>query len=307
VKVVPSDQANSTGAGFNNAEATNMPDLGSYETHIVQLKYVKPTEMVAAIQPFAKLNSIVPLDSNGILIIRDYAENVKRMLEMIDRVDVSVPAEYISEVIPIKYALADDIASALNSLGGTGSGATVSIGGSTATRTTGGNGFSSPGTTGAAGTTGTTSGFNSLNSNQPRSFGGGTGTTANGTPSGTPFQNRLQAILQRAASGGQQDQIQLFGQTKIIADERSNSLLIFATRQDMAMIKSIVDKLDVLLSQVLIESVIMEVTLDKNVSTGVSAVQNPSAINKFSRHRQYFQWPVIFLVFNQQHFGQCRD
>ena len=94
--------------------------MGSYVTHIVQLKYIKPSEMLPVITPFAKLNSIIPLDPNGILVIRDYAENVKRMLEMIQQIDVSVPAEYISEVIPIKYAMAEDIANALNSLGGSG-------------------------------------------------------------------------------------------------------------------------------------------------------------------------------------------
>ena len=56
---------------------------------------------------------------------------------MIDQIDVSVPAEYISEVIPIKYAMAEDIASALNSLGGSG-GSTVSFGSSGATPSTGG-------------------------------------------------------------------------------------------------------------------------------------------------------------------------
>jgi general secretion pathway protein D len=274
VKVLPSDQANSAAAEFNNTDVTNLPELGSYVTRIVQLKYVKPSEIVQAIQPFAKLNSITPLDSNGILIIRDYAENVKRMLEMIDQVDISSPAEYVSEVIPIRYALADDIANALNSLGGSGSGATVSIGGSSSSTSTTGNGLRTPGSTTGGGFN-SNQGGNGLNGTQSRTFGGTTGTPSTGQ---TSFQQRLQAIIQRAA-GGQQDQIQLFGQTKIIADERSNSLLVFATRQDMDMIKSIVDKLDVLLSQVLIESVIMEVSLDKTLNTGVSAVQNPSAIN----------------------------
>ena len=142
-----------------------MPDLGTYVTHIVQLKYTKPSEMVQVIQPFAKLqNSILPIDSNGILVLRDNAENVKRMLQMIERVDVSVPAEYISEVIPIKYALAEDIASALNSLGGSGGGSTVSIGGSTSGTKTG--------TTTRTGTTGTTGG-NGFNTQQR----GTTGTT----------------------------------------------------------------------------------------------------------------------------------
>ena len=280
VKVVQTGDANSQGAEFNDKDADQLPDLGTYVTHIVQLRNIKPTEMVPIIQPFAKLpNSILPIDSNGILVLRDNAENVKRMLQMIDRVDVSVPAEYISEVIPIKYALAEDIANALNSLGGTGGGSTVSIGGSTSgttggartgsTGTTGGNGFSTQQR--ASGTTG----------GGAYGSGGSFGTTANGTPAGgaSTFQQRLQSIIQRAAGSGQQDQIQVFGQTKIIADQRSNSLLVFATRDDMERIKGVVAKLDVLLSQVLIESVIMEVSLGKSLSTGVSAVQNPSAIN----------------------------
>ena len=101
MKVVPSDQANAAGGEIDHTGSTNLPDLGSYITHIVQLKYVKPTEMLPIITPFAKLpKSIFPIDGNGILVIRDYAENVKRMLEMIEQMDVSVPAEYISEVIP---------------------------------------------------------------------------------------------------------------------------------------------------------------------------------------------------------------
>ncbi len=235
VKVGPVDQANSFGAEFNDASASQLPDLGAYVTHIVQLRNVKPSEMVPIIQPFAKLaNSILPIDSNGILVLRDNAENVKRMLQMIDRVDVSVPAEYISEVIPIKYALAEDIANALNSLGGSGGGSTVSIGGSTTGAKTGGNT--------RAGTTGTVGG-NNFPGGSTGAYGGGA--TANGTPSGgaSSFQQRLQSIISKAAGAGGQDQIQVFGQTKIIADQRSNSLLIFATRDDMDRIKEVVAKL----------------------------------------------------------------
>ena len=115
VKVLPSDQASAAGEEFDR-RGRPICRLGSYVTHVIQLKYVKPSEMKPVIQPFAKLpNSILPLDGNGILVLRDYAENVKRMLEMIEKIDVSVPAEYISEVIPIRYAKVDDIASALNS------------------------------------------------------------------------------------------------------------------------------------------------------------------------------------------------
>jgi general secretion pathway protein D len=199
-------------------------------------------------------------------------------------------SEIVSEVIPIKYALADDIANALNSLGGTGS-SPVTVGGSTSgvAPVTGG-GITRPG--GATTTSGGTSGYpggNGFAANTQSRFGGGTtsgGTTfgggangATGGAGGTTFQQRINAILQRASGPGQQEQIQIFGQAKIIADERSNSLLIFATQADMDRIKEVVRKLDVLLSQVLIESVIMSVDYGNTLNFGVSASQAPKAIN----------------------------
>ena len=305
VKVLPSEQAGGGGGELDRSGSTNLPSLGSYVTHIVQLKYVKPSEMVPIISPFSKLaNSILPIDGNGILVLRDYAENVKRMLEMIEQIDVSVPAEYISEVIPIRYAKVDDIASALNSLGGGGGGATVSIGtapgsgqisgfgggsrgggmsgmggigGGIGGGGIGGGGYQSGGIGGGIGGGGI--------GGQNRAFGGQA--TPNGTPSaGTTFQQRLNNIINATSprpgggvGGGQQDQIQLFGQTKIIPNESSSSLLIYATRADMAVIKGIIEKLDIALQQVLVEAIIMDVTLGNTFNFGVSAAQNPSTLS----------------------------
>ena len=294
VKVLPIDQANSAGAKIDHGDASQLPEMGSYVTHIVQLKYVKPSLMAPLIQPFAKLaNAIFPIDDNGILVLRDNAENVKRMLEMIEQIDVSVPAEYISEVIPIKYAMAEDIASALNSLGGSG-GSTVSFGGSGATPSV--NGVSRSGGAGTGDTL--QSGANSQ-ANQSRPFGSQT-TPGGAATGGTTFQQRLQSIIQRASSGGQQDQIQVFGQTKIIADQRSNSLLIFATAADMERIKAVMAKLDVLLSQVLIESVIMDVGLSSSLEYGrfcrpESKAHQPQPANR--RRRRHEQRPAVLRIF----------
>src|SRR5882724_2300594 len=116
--------------------------------------------MVAVLQPFASAiaNPILPIDSSQILVLRDFAENIKRMLQVIDEIDVSVPSEYISEVIPIKYAKATEIASALNSLS-TGGGGGASIGGGTSTRSaTGTRSTSGFGRTGTGGNYGSPSG-----------------------------------------------------------------------------------------------------------------------------------------------------
>jgi general secretion pathway protein D len=272
VKVLPPGDAGGSGAKIDTSDASQLPELGTYVTHIVHLNYVKPSAMQAIITPFAKLpGAIVPLDDNGILVLRDNAENVKRMLELIAQVDTGGgESEIISEVVPIRYALAEDIANALNSLGG--SGGTVSIG-SAAAAPGSGNGIAHP-----AGGFGVQNGVNG--GIQPGGLGAGNGIGS--TPSGTPaggagtFQQRLLSIVNRASqSGGQQQPIQIFGQTKIIADQRSNSLLIFATRQDMDAITNVIAKLDVLLSQVLIESAIIDVDLTKGMNAGVSVAQNP--------------------------------
>jgi general secretion pathway protein D len=296
VKVVPSTDAGGSGGEIDRLGSTNLPALGSYITHVVQLKYVKPTEMQTIITPFAKLKDIIPLDGNGILVIRDYAENVKRMLEMIEQVDVSVPAEYVSEVIPIRYAKVDDIANALNALGGAGGGAVVSIG--TAPSSGQISGFGNRGMSGMSGMSGMggIGGVGGVGAGGYQSggiggsaFGGtrsfGAQTTPNGTPSGgaNSFQNRLNGILNGTSgaggAGGNKDQIQLFGQTKIIPNESSSSLLIYATRADMLVIKGIIDKLDVPLAQVLVEAVIIDVTLGNTFNFSVSAAQNPSALS----------------------------
>jgi|GEM_PF-138621 len=279
VKALPEAQGISSGARFDTNSAARLPELGQYVTHIVQLKYARPSEMVAVLTPFGKIpNAILPIDSSQILVLRDYTENLKRMLELIEKIDVAVPSEYVSEVIPIKYAQASDIASALSSLSTGGSGATVGGGG------TGGTGTSR---------TSRTSGINRPGSSMGMGMGGYPGQQTMsgmatppgraGTPTpgagGSSFTQRLQNIINRASEEGD---IQVLGQTKIISDERTNSLLIYATKEDMKVIKEIVGKLDVVLAQVLIEAAIVEVTLSDSRDLGFSYLQHPQNAGKWT-------------------------
>lgn len=275
VKAVPVAEANQAGAVINESLAEGeLPELGGYLTHVVQMKYAKPSEIMPVLAPFSKIQgNITALDANGILIIRDYTENVKRMLELINKIDVTVPSEFVSEVIPIKYALASDIASALNSVGGSSSG---SIGSSATGGSTGAGMTGRTSTTGSRTGYGSTAGSQTVGGNSP--FGGNrspiTSPIGGGSSQPPSFSQRLQSIIGRAASGGGGD-FQLIGPNKIIADERTNSLLVFASRQDLDMIKEIIAKLDVVLAQVLIEAVILDVTLGDNFSLGINAGQAP--------------------------------
>lgn len=61
---------------------------------------------------------------------------------------------------------------------------------------------------------------------------------------------------------------------KILPDKRTNSLLIMASKADFAAIEGIVEIMDMQLSQVLIEAVIIQVELGNQFESGVHWVQN---------------------------------
>jgi len=90
VKAVPSAQAPSEAAPVIDLSADQLPDSSSYMLYIVELKNRRPRDIGPAVQPFAKMpNSIVAIDEAGILILRDYSANIRRMLQVIDRIEQS--------------------------------------------------------------------------------------------------------------------------------------------------------------------------------------------------------------------------
>lgn len=62
---------------------------------------------------------------------------------------------------------------------------------------------------------------------------------------------------------------QLSDKTKILADKRSNSLLLMGQQSDIAAIKAVIGSLDIMLEQVLIEAAIFEIGLDDGLSHGI--------------------------------------
>ncbi len=60
---------------------------------------------------------------------------------------------------------------------------------------------------------------------------------------------------------------------KILSDKRSNAVIVMASKSDMAALEEIIRDMDIMLSQVLIEAVILSVTLTKDSETGVDWLQ----------------------------------
>ncbi|HEY3913089.1 MAG TPA: secretin N-terminal domain-containing protein [Verrucomicrobiae bacterium] len=277
-KVVTEAVAGKEGAEISSN--TFLPEAGKFVTQIVQVKYASVDDLTKVLQPFSRMpDSIIALPSTQTLILRDYAENVARMIDMIKKIDVSSPLIVKPEIIPIRYALASDIASALSALGASG-GTSVgksSSGANFGSRSGSGNGFSGNGTGGGIG--GGYGGQSGGYPGQPSTLGTTSGIGSQATSARSSFQNNLQKIVSNAANAGQ---FQLFGETKIIADERTNSLLVFANDEDMKMIKNIINKLDVVLAQVLIDAIVMEINLTGTESTGVSYLVQRQNAGTFS-------------------------
>ncbi len=300
VQALPTAEAPQAGMTFYDADPEDLPEGKQYICYVAKLKYTDPGDIVDALKPFASKapDSIMAIKSTQTLVLRDYAINIKRMVELIREIDVYIPRDVRPVVIPIKYALAADIAQVLSSLT-EGGGAVTSVGGQSVSSQR----FSTPGGGGGGGLPGYSAGgsgygssYGGSSSRYGSSYGGGysggvyprseavvplSGADNASLDVVTPkasFQQRLQQIVNKATD----EDIVVLGKTKIIADERTNSLLIFASEEDIEMIQEIVSKLDVVLAQVLIEAVVLEVSLNDTFSFGVSALQRPEVAGKWA-------------------------
>ncbi len=63
---------------------------------------------------------------------------------------------------------------------------------------------------------------------------------------------------------------------KVLADKRINGIIIMARKSDIATIKSVITSMDVMLSQVLIETVVLEVGLGEGLEAGIDWVSQVS-------------------------------
>lgn len=265
VTAVTAQDALSQGAAFSDTDSAALPEASQFVTQIVQLKKLSPEEIIAAITPFSKNPAgLVALESSRVVILRDYAINVKRMLEVIEKIDIDPPQEFElkPEVIPIKYAMSSDIATVIGSLSPSGVSTSIGQSGRTMGAGTSG-GLRSRGNTGAGGLNSSLNSRNTANTSN-RNTGAAT----------SNFSQRLNQIVSRAA-GGPGMEMQILGEMIIIPDERTNSILLFATEKDLKMIREIIEKLDVVLAQVLIESIVLEASINDDLDFGVSSAHGP--------------------------------
>jgi general secretion pathway protein D len=109
VKIVPSREAKQTGLPmvYNGSLATAGDE---FVTRLVPLRYVSATDMAPVLQPLVSADGLlIPYPPTNALILTDSASNVKRLLGMLEELDVE-GYERTTEVIPLKHAVATDLA-----------------------------------------------------------------------------------------------------------------------------------------------------------------------------------------------------
>ena len=115
VKIVPSREAKQVGLPmlYNGSLATVGDE---FITRLVPLRYIAAAEMASVMQPMVSPDGLlIPYAPTNALILTDSALNVRRLLGMIEALDVE-GQERMTEVIPLKHALAADLATKIEQI-----------------------------------------------------------------------------------------------------------------------------------------------------------------------------------------------
>lgn len=96
-----------------------------------------------------------------------------------------------------------------------------------------------------------------------------TGTNRNSTPA---TNNAAPAAAAANASATQNGADEFSSMTTVLADIRSNSIVVSGTKDDLRLLRQLIDKVDVVLPQVRVEVVIAEVTLKDEDTSGIKAL-----------------------------------
>lgn len=92
------------------------------------------------------------------------------------------------------------------------------------------------------------------------------------TPAPAPGAPPQPAIVSASNAGSAEGSNEFSSLMTVVNDDRSNSVVVFGTADDIRLVRALIDKLDIVLAQVRIEVVIAEVTVDDQHASGISAL-----------------------------------
>ena len=286
-KVVPEAEAKLQGGVLSIAGPAGNSPANQIMTQVFSLNFENANALVPVLRPLISPNNTINVSPSGNgLVITDYSENLQRLARLIAALDVPSAGEL--EIIPLRHAIAADVAPLVLRLldGGSGQGAPgTGAGSESGFRTTvlaesRGNAVivraANPARTALARAL-------VLRLDQASSAGGANGNihvvslknadatklaaTLRAAISGAAAPATAPATGTASASASASGQATTGGQ--IQADPATNSLIISAPEAVYRQLRSVIDLLDGRRAQVFVESLIAEVNADKAAQFGV--------------------------------------
>ena len=175
------------------------------------------------------------------LIIITRKSNMDFFDKVIKTLDVETTPEVQIDVIRLKYAEAEDVEQMLNDLIGASSSSSQNKNNQNANTQRGG----------------------AANSNLTRGTTQNTQTRRPGAANSPTFQNANASRLGELNKDN----------VKVLADKRINGIVVMARKADMRAIREVVENMDVKLSQVLLETVIVQIELGDDLQTGIDWIR----------------------------------
>ena len=115
IKIVPSQQAREKSIE-TRLRAEGIGPNDRVVTQIVPLKHASPDDMKKVLDPLvSKASVILSYPPTGMLVITDVQSNIKRLVKIVNALDVQGVGEQM-HIIPLKHAVASDTAASLNSI-----------------------------------------------------------------------------------------------------------------------------------------------------------------------------------------------
>jgi general secretion pathway protein D len=258
-------------------------------THVAILQNISPTQMVPLLRPLMSPTSQLSAhEPSNALIITDYADNIRRLLEIIDRLDQPISTDVT--VVPLQHASALDIADVIARLAGPAGAAGIP-------------GVPVPQAAAAGGAGGRFTVIPDLRTNSllirtenpgklnqlraliakldvPATTGGQTRVIYLRNAEAVKLAEVLRGLLAgearaqqpTAATGGAARSAvgsrSTVEASSIQADEATNSLIINASDAVYNNLRAVIEKLDVRRAQVFVEALIAEITSDNAAAFG---------------------------------------
>lgn len=254
-----------------------VPDADRYITRLYRLQNVSPDEILPVLNKFkSKEGDITSYAPGRLLIITDTATQVRRLIRIIEEVDVGGSGQRMW-IEPVRHGSAQDMAKRINELFDVGGGGKQGDGsgmrGSGLTRVV------ADEQANALIVVGTEDSYLKMLELLKRLDNAGTDVgRVHVLPLQHAIADELASTLTQMLAGQSQGKNQpaggnaggMFeGEVRVTADKSTNSLIITSSNRDYATLRLVVDKLDRPRRQVFIEAVIMDLSVSDTTNLGL--------------------------------------